>query len=152
MNKKQLSLLAAFTAARVEYAVVGGMAVIRHGYVRATRDLDVFIRPTPENARAIFDVLQAKGVPLEGLEPADLLDDEENLRFGPADDYVDILASIGEMPFDQVWRNRVSTVVQGVEIPFISKADLIANKKQVGRLRDLADAEELERITDARDL
>jgi hypothetical protein len=143
MNEKQISLLAAFAAAKVEYAVVGGVAVNAHGYVRATNDLDIFIRPTAENARAAFAALLALGVPLEGLTPADLLNDEENLRFGPEQDHIDILASIGEMPFDQVWRNRIETTVAGLSVPFISKPDLIANKRQVGRLRDLADAEEL---------
>jgi len=148
MNEKQISLLAAFAAAKVEYAVVGGVAVNVHGYVRATHDLDIFIRPTEENARAAFAALLALGVPLEGLEPGDLLDDEENLRFGPEEDHIDILASIGTMGFDQVWRNRVETEVEGLAIPFISKADLIENKRQVGRLRDLADAEELSLIAD----
>jgi hypothetical protein len=143
MNEKQISLLAAFAAARVEFAVVGGVAVNLHGYVRATHDLDIFIRPTYENARAAFGALLALGVPLEGLEPGDLLNDEENLRFGPEEDHIDILASIGEMPFDQVWRNRIEPEIGGMAIPFISMADLIANKRQVGRLRDLADAEEL---------
>ena len=146
---RQISLLAAFAAAKVEYAVVGGVAVNAHGYVRATHDLDIFIRPTEENARAAFSALLALGVPLEGLEPADLLDDEENLRFGPEEDHIDILASIGEMGFDQVWRNRVETVVDGLSVPFISKLDLMENKRQVGRLRDLADVEELARIPDA---
>jgi hypothetical protein len=143
MNEKQISLLAAFLAAKVEYAVVGGVAVNRHGYVRATNDLDLFIRPTEDNARAAFNALLGLGVPLEGLTPADLLNDEENLRFGPEEDHIDILASIGEMSFDRVWRNRVETQVEGLLVPFISKSDLIENKRQVGRLRDLADAEEL---------
>jgi len=141
MNEKQISLLAAFLAAKVEYAVVGGVAVNAHGYVRATNDLDIFIRPTEDNARAAFDALLALGVPLDGLTPADLLNEEENLRFGPEENHIDILASIGEMPFDQVWRNRIETPVAGLSVPFISKRDLIENKRQVGRLR--ADAEEL---------
>jgi hypothetical protein len=152
MNEKQISLLAAFLAAGVEYAVVGGVAVNAHGYVRATNDLDIFIRPTEDNARAAFLALLALGVPLGELQPADLLDDQENLRFGPDDDHTDILASIGEMSFDQVWRNRVETVVQGISVPFISKQDLIENKIQVGRLRDLADVEELGLVPDQEDL
>ncbi len=144
MNPKQTSLLAAFAAAKVEYAVVGGVAVNIHGFVRATHDLDIFIRPTEENARAAFGALLALGVPLEGLEPNDLLNDEETLRFGPEEDHIDILAAIGEMSFDQVWRNRVEVQVEELSVPFISKADLIANKRQVGRLRDLAEVEELE--------
>ncbi|HEV2646249.1 MAG TPA: hypothetical protein VGU46_07800 [Acidobacteriaceae bacterium] len=151
MNKKQISLLAAFLAAKVEYAVVGGVAVNAHGYVRATNDLDIFIRPTEENARAAFHALQSLGIPLENLEPNDLLAEEENLRFGPAEDHIDILASIGQMPFDQVWRNRIQTEIHGLRVPFISKSDLIQNKRQVGRLRDLADAEELALVPDTDD-
>ena len=146
MNLKQISLLAAFAAAEVDFAIVGGVAVNAHGYVRATRDLDVFIRPTEANARAAFEALLGLGVPLEGLQASDLLDNEEKLRFGPEEDHIDILASIGAMAFDQVWRNRVETMVGGILIPFISKADLIENKRQIGRLRDLADVEELELI------
>jgi len=148
MNEKQISLLAAFVVAKVEFAVVGGVAVNMHGYVRATNDLDIFIRPTEENAHAAFQALLALGVPLEGLVPGDLLDDEENLRFGPAEDHIDVLPSIGEMSFEQVWRNRIVAEVEGVSIPFISKSDLIENKRQVGRLRDLADVEELGLIAD----
>jgi hypothetical protein len=146
MNEKQISLLAAFAAAKVEYAVVGGVAVNAHGYVRATHDLDIFIRPTEENAQAAFAALLSLGVSLQGLEPGDLLDDEENLRFGPEEDHIDILASIGEMEFDQIWRNRVEAEIEGLPVSFISKADLIENKRQVGRLRHLADAEELSLI------
>jgi hypothetical protein len=148
MHSKQISLLAAFLEAKVDYAVVGGVAVNAHGYLRATNDLDVFIRPTEENARAAFNALLALGAPLDGLVPGDLLNDEDNLRFGPAEDHVDILASIGAMPFDQVWRNRIEAQVDGLAIPFISKSDLIENKRQTGRLRDLADVEELTRIPD----
>jgi len=149
MTQKQISLLAAFAAANVEYAVVGGVAVNAYGYTRATHDLDLFIRPTQENAAAAYEALRLLGVPLEGISPMDLLDDEENMRFGPGDDHIDMLPSIGDMPFDQVWRNRLHASVGVLSVPFISKADLIQNKLQVGRLRDLADAEELARLTDA---
>ena len=55
------------------------------------------------------------------------------------------------MGFDQVWLNRVETVVEGVPVSLISKADLIATKRQIGRLRDLTDVEELERIPNAQE-
>ena len=83
MNGKQISLLAAFAAARVEFAIVGGAAVNAYGYVRATRDLDIFIRPTEQNPRAALGTLLMLGVQLEGLELRDLHDDDVNLRFGP---------------------------------------------------------------------
>jgi len=101
IGSTQASLFAAFRDGRVEYAVVGGMAVNAHGFIRATRDLDILI---------------------------------------------------GEMTFDRVWRNRVEGTVDGIVVPFISKADLIENKLQVGRTLDIADAEHLMLIPDSESL
>ena len=149
MNKRSnraadlLSLFAAFHEAGVEYAVVGGVAVNAHGFLRQTRDLDVFIRPTVENAEAAFQALSKLEAPLEGLVPTDLLCDTEQYQLDTEHARIDILSSIGEMPFDRVWRNRVETEIDGVPIHLISKEDLIENKRQVGRLIDLADAEQL---------
>jgi hypothetical protein len=141
-------MLASLLAAGVEFVIVGGVAVNAHGYLRATRDMDVFFRPTEANARLMFSALQRMGVVPEGKTAMDLLDDEEHLRFGRGEDTVDVLASIGEMSFDQVWRNRVEDEIYGVRVPFISKQDLMDNKRQTGRLRDLADVEELELLPD----
>ena len=87
MTPQQLSLFAALTEARVEYAVVGGVAVNAYGYVRATQDLDIFIRPTIENAQATFAALQQLGLNLPG-DFGDLLTDYESLRFGARPDQV----------------------------------------------------------------
>jgi hypothetical protein len=106
-------------AAKVEFVVVGGVAVNAHGYVRATNDIDLFIRATEENAHAIYRVLVATGVSLPGVDPLDILDDERHLRFGQDGRRVDILTSIGELTFDRVWRNRIELDVMGSRIPFI---------------------------------
>jgi hypothetical protein len=84
MNKSQISLLAALLDAHVDYAVVGGVAVNAYGYLRATNDLDIFIRPTEENAQAAFAALAALGVPLEGFDATDLLNDEETFVSAPS--------------------------------------------------------------------
>ena len=101
MTEKQLSLVDSFLAAGAEFVIVGGVAVNAHGYLRATRNLDVFFRPTEENAQLMFRALQSLGVVPEGRTASDLLDDEEHLRFGRGEETVDVLASIGEMGFDQ---------------------------------------------------
>ena len=147
MNPTEMSVLAALSAAKVEYVIVGGVAVIAHGYLRMTRALDIFIRPTLQNAQAAFDALSELNVTIPGTgRRLTLLCDEENLRFPAEGQYVDILNSIGDMPFQQVWSGRVEATIDGVEIPFICKADLIENKKATGRNRDLIDVEELEHI------
>ena len=147
MKASHIPILASFAATGVEYAVVGGIAVNAHGYVRATNDLALFLQPTEDNAPAAYRALAENGVPpLEEKAAIDLLDDECNLRLGTDQDHIDILSSIGEMPFDQVWGNRIETQIDGVPVCLISKQDLIENKRQVGRLRDLADVDELERL------
>ena len=146
MNRRQLALLSALLHAGVEFAIVGGVAVIAHGYIRMTADLDVFIRPTRENAKATLETLLKLDLPFQDLEPMDLLLDEEHVRFPWEGGHVDILSNIGEMTFDQVWSGRVDVFYEGVTVPFISKADLIENKKATDRLRDWVDVEELEHI------
>lgn len=142
----QLSLFAAFHDAGVEYAVVGGVAVNAHGFLRQTRDLDVFIRPSVENAEAAFHALYKLGAPLEGFEPTDLLSDSDQYLFDTGNTRIDVISSIGEMSFEQVWRNRVDTEIDGIPVHFISKDDLLENKRQVGRFIDLADVEQLSLI------
>jgi hypothetical protein len=144
MNERHLGLFNLFLTAGVEFIVVGGVAVNIHGYVRATYDLDIFIRPTPSNAEAAFRALQMFGAPLGNLSASDLLDDERHFRFGSDIDHIDILTSIGEMDFDEAWVDRVEVNAAGLKVPFISKANLMKNKRQIGRLRDLVDVEELE--------
>ncbi|GAA3751220.1 DUF6036 family nucleotidyltransferase [Terriglobus aquaticus] len=136
-------MFAALNSGSVEYLVVGGVAVNAYGYIRSTQDLDIFIRPTLENAQRAFAALQQLGLDLPG-DASDLLVDYENLRFGSRPEQIDLLNSIGEMSFEHAWRNRVVVGVEDVDIAFISKADLIENKLQVGHLRDLADVEELQ--------
>ncbi len=146
-RSQQVSLFSAFHKAGVEYVIVGGVAVNAHGFVRATRDLDLFIRPSEDNARAAFQALHSLGAPLDGLDHNDLLIDYEHYKLVTSENSVAVLNSIGGMPFDRIWNNRIDVEVEGVPVHFISKADLIENKRQVGRYLDLADVEELERRT-----
>lgn len=151
-RNEQLSLFAAFHAAGVEYVVVGGVAVNAHGFVRNTRDLDIFLRPTVQNAQAAFRALGDLGAPLEGIDPTDLLTDDGQFQLNTAFNRVDLLTFIGEMQFETVWQNRIDTEIDGVPVRFISKSDLMENKRQVGRLIDLADVEQLSLVPEANEL
>ncbi len=114
-----------------------------HGYIRNTRDLDVFFRPSLENAAALFRALESLSVPLSGKDPTDLLVDDAQFQMRSPRGRVDFLTSIGDMSFDQAWNGRVEEEVDGIRVYFISKQDLIENKLQVGRLQDLVDAQKL---------
>jgi predicted nucleotidyltransferase len=139
-------LLASFHAHGVKYLIVGGYAVSFHAQPRATKDLDLFIKADPENAKAVYAALVSFGAPLEGVTLGDLADPQKFVRFGRAPIMIDILSSIDGVDFDEAWPRRVEGVIDaktGVTAFFISKEDLIASKLAAGRTRDPADVEEI---------
>ena len=139
-------LLSAFNAHRVKYLIVGGYAVSFHAQPRATKDLDLFLKADPSNAEAAFAALASFGAPLGELSVDDLADPHKFIRFGQPPVAVDILPSIDGVEFDQAWERRIEGVVDKTShltAFFISKSDLIASKIAAGRLRDLADIEEI---------
>jgi hypothetical protein len=139
-------LLSAFNAHNVKYLVVGGYAVSFHSQPRATKDLDIFIKADPTNANAAYEALARFGAPLVGIARSDLADPSKFIRFGRPPIAVDILSGIEGVDFDEAWERRVESVIDpatGLIAFFISKPDLIASKLASGRLRDLADVEEI---------
>lgn len=140
------ALLSAFNAHSVKYLIVGGYAVSLYAQPRATKDLDVWIKADPANAHAIYSALASFGAPLDGIGEADLSDPRKFIRFGTAPIAVDILPGIDGVEFDAAWERRQERVIgptQNLRAFFISKEDLIAAKLAAGRLRDLADVEEI---------
>jgi hypothetical protein len=139
-------LLSCFNAHNVKYLVVGGYAVSFHSQPRATKDLDIFIKADPANANAAYEALARFGAPLAGIERSDLADPSKFIRFGRPPIAVDILSGIEGVDFDGAWTRRVESVIDpatGLIAFFISKADLIASKLASGRLRDLADVDDI---------
>jgi len=143
-------LLSAFHAQGVKYLIVGGYAVSFHAQPRATKDIGLFIKADPANARAAYAALIAFGAPLADISVDDLADPRQFLRFGREPVAVDILPGIDGVEFDAAWERRIGAVIDaesGLEACFISKDDLIASKLAAGRLRDLADVEEIREAT-----
>ncbi|HEX5223142.1 MAG TPA: hypothetical protein VFZ59_26525 [Verrucomicrobiae bacterium] len=128
----------------VDYLLVGGHAVAYHGYVRPTRDMDVWVAVSPQNAeRLVAAVRKFFGGPLEGLAPEWFLDRESVTRFGAVPNQVEILPSISGGDFAAASARSVAATIDGQPVKVISLEDLIANKKASGRLKDLADVEQL---------
>jgi hypothetical protein len=139
-------LLSVFRAQNVKYLIVGGYAVSFHGQPRGTKDMDLFIKADPENARATYAALAEFGAPLEGITVEDLADPKQFIRFGKEPVAVDILPGIDGVDFDAAWERRVEGVIDpasGLGAWFISREDLTAAKLAAGRLRDLADVDDL---------
>jgi hypothetical protein len=153
MLKDQKDLLAVFNAHGVRYLVVGAHAVGVHAEPRGTKDLDVFIQPSPANSEAVFAALAEFGAPLAGMSPADFNDEPGSVfQMGVPPNRVDILQKIEAVDFDQAWANRVNTyIADGIPTQIISRDDLIKNKIAVGRPQDLLDVQKIREAATLKD-
>jgi predicted nucleotidyltransferase len=141
-----IELCRLFSAQRVEFLLIGGQAVIAHGYPRLTKDMDLWLRPTADNGRRVLDALTAFGTPFGDIVAESFTGPDLILMLGREPFRVDLLTHIPGVVFEDAWQRRLSVTLDGVTIPLIAREDLITNKKAVGRLQDLADVEALEAV------
>lgn len=140
-------IVAALNKHRVDFLIVGGYAVMFHGLVRATKDLDILIRPTPENARRASAALEEIGFSCEDFSH-DQFVVGKGITFGEPPLRVDVLSQIRGIDFDKAWERRQTSVFGPNEANYIGLDDLIVNKEAVGRPQDLVDAQMLRTARD----
>ena len=129
---------------RVRYLVVGGYAVALHGYPRYTRDIDIWVELSEENATHIVEALKQFGFASLGLKKSDFLVEDQVIQLGYAPNRIDIITTLSGVTFAECYEKRVPVEIDGVKINFIDLDSLRKNKKATGRLQDLADLENLE--------
>lgn len=145
MNRDFRDLLAEFNVQGVEYLVVGAHALAAHGHVRATKDLDIWVRPDVENAKRVLKALTEFGAPLHDLSEADLATPGTVFQMGLPPLRIDVITAIDGVSFDEAWPARLMTRFSDEPTAVLSKEHLIRNKRAAGRTQDLADIEWLER-------
>jgi uncharacterized nucleotidyltransferase DUF6036 len=149
VNPDFKELLLAFNAHNVEYLIVGAHALAAHGHVRATKDMDVWVRPEPSNAQKVLRALSEFGAPLSDLTADDLSRKETIFQIGLPPLRIDVITDIDGVEFDEAWPDRLETPFGGVPAFVISRHHLITNKKTAARLQDLADVEQLNATKDS---
>lgn len=127
----------------VEYLVVGGYAVAIHGYPRYTKDLDVWIELSPDNAGRILEALEKFGFGSLDLKPDDFLEEDQIIQLGDPPNRIDILTTLTGLTFEDCYKTKVPIEIEGVHINFIDIENLKKNKLATGRSQDLADIENL---------
>jgi hypothetical protein len=139
-------LLVELADASAEFVVLGGHAVAFHGHPRATKDLDVLVRATSENATKVYRALAAFGAPLESFEvsAADFTTYDGVLQIGLPPRRIDILNRADGITFDEAVAEGESFEIEGRKIPIIGLAALFKNKRAAGRAQDIADIQALE--------
>ena len=138
-------MLQELSAAGADFMVVGAYALAAHERPRATGDIDIWVRPSPENAERVWAALVRFGAPLDELTLADLSAPGITFQMGLQPRRIDILTSISGLTFDQAWPNCITVEHDGLRYAVIGKADLITNKRAAGREKDLLDVSNLER-------
>lgn len=144
LNRDFAEMLSALSGEGAEFLVVGAFALSAHGYSRATGDIDLWVRPSPENAGRVMTALRKFGAPLHDLHEEDLLEPGTVFQIGVAPLRVDILTSIDGVEFEDAWKAREFHAVDGVTLPCLARRDLIRNKRATGRPQDRVDADLLE--------
>jgi hypothetical protein len=146
VNPDFLEMLRALSDADADYLVVGAHAMAVYGHVRATGDLDIWVRPERENAERVWDALLEFGAPVDRLSEEDLCEPDVVFQVGRAPNRIDVLTSITGIDFDEAWPGRRHITLDDTRVPVIGIQELIRNKRAAGRLQDRADAEVLERL------
>lgn len=133
---------------KVDFLLVGGYAVIYHGYVRATGDMDVWLRPTNENKVRLLKVLRSLQFELEGINKIEQMDFTGVVAFhiGLEPERIDFLSKVDGLNFDNAYSQKQILNIKDYEIPILNLNDLIANKLLANRRKDQADVEHLLRI------
>ena len=144
MNPDFHDMLFALSEEGAEYLLVGAYALAVHGLPRATGDIDLWVRPRPDNARRVLAAVARFGAPLGGLTQRDLTTPGTVFQIGVAPRRIDLLTTIDGVDFEEAWVARCVTRVGTLDVPVIDREHLLRNKKAAGRPQDLADAARLE--------
>lgn len=145
-NRDYSDLFAAFNAADVRYLVVGAYAMLHYTEPRFTKDLDVWVEPTDENARRTWAALASYGAPLEGVRVEDFANPDLVFQIGIAPSRVDVLMGLTGLEFGPAWEHSVAATFERIPIRVLSLDDLIRNKQSLDRPQDRVDLLLLEEV------
>jgi hypothetical protein len=129
---------------KVEYLLVGGYAVALHGYPRFTGDLEIWVNPANSNAIKVLNAVQQFGFSSYNLKADDFSKTNNVIQLGYPPLRIDILTDIDGVSFLECFQNKLEYIEDGITVFFISKNDLLKNKKASKRYKDLEDIEQLE--------
>ena len=146
LNQDYKEMLSLLIERKVEFVLVGAYALAVHGVPRATGDIDIFIRPDPENGKNVYACLAEFGAPLESVSIEDFSNPGVIFQIGVAPRRIDILTTIDAVSFQEAIKDALVIDIEGLKIPVLSKSNLIKNKESTGRAKDKIDAETLKQF------
>lgn len=143
LNEDYKEILQILLRNNVRFLVVGAYAMGAHGYPRATGDFDIWVEPSSENSKMVYDSLSEFGAPLEQISAETFTAKGIIFQIGVAPRRIDILTFIDGVEFYEAYQNKKIITVEDIGIPFLSAQDIIKNKEATGREKDKLDADYL---------
>lgn len=137
-------LLKSLKEYKVDFVIIGATAFPVYGYVRATLDIDIFIRPTRANAKKTLLALKKFGYDMGDIKVEDLLTKKLLIRQYAVE--TDIHPFVKGVNFKRVWKNKVKAKFGSIFVYFASLDDIIRMKRSSGRTKDIEDLKYLERL------
>jgi hypothetical protein len=128
---------------KVEYVIVGGYAVAFHGFIRATKDIDVLFRNTPRNIKRLMAALAGFGISASMMDNDIFSEPGRIIRIGTPPLMIELINAVGGVGFAEIWKNRKIGPYGDIAVNFISKSDLLISKRSANRPQDLRDIREL---------
>jgi hypothetical protein len=144
VNQDFKELFKIFKEFRVKYLIVGAYAVIYYAEPRYTKDLDIWVEPTMDNARRAWKALEAFGAPLIDMSVEDFCSHELSYWIDVAPNRISIMMNIPGLEFSSSWHKKVSSSYGGEPIHIVHIDDLIRAKKTMDREQDRLDVRSLE--------
>lgn len=145
-EKDYEEILKLFNRHKVKYCIIGAFAVALYAKPRYTKDIDIFIDSSPENAEKIIKALTEFGFEDLDLSEDDLCQKGNIIQLGYEPLRVDIVTSLSGISFDQAWKSKVCAYYGREKVYFIGLDDLIQTKKQSGRPQDKVDLDLLIKV------
>jgi hypothetical protein len=139
LNKDWREFLELLNSRGVDYVIIGAQSLAFHRRPRHTGDLDILVRPTPDNARLLLALLNELGFEQSSFNETDFLEPEQIIQLGRVPSRIDLLTSLTGVTTDQAVDAKVSAIIDGIPVFVLGRDALIRNKRAVGQPQDLAD-------------
>ncbi len=143
LNEDYKEMLLILLENKVEFLVIGAYALGVYGYPRATGDFDIWVNPTIENSKKIYNSLIKFEAPLSEINENTFCEKDIIFQIGVAPRRIDIITGISGVKFQDAYKDKNEIELDNIKLPFISKDNLIKNKKSTGRDKDKLDVKYL---------
>jgi hypothetical protein len=143
LNKDFREFIELLNSNKVKYLVLGGYAIAFHGHPRYTKDLDIWLELSEENARNVIKVLEEFGFADLDISKEDFLHKGMVVQLGYPPNRIDLINSPDGVNFAECYKTKIEVKLDSLIVPIIDLENLKKNKKASGRLQDLADLEKL---------